>query len=796
MMPRRAPGAWRDDRPESAVRAGPSAAGRARHQHLQRAPGRAGAGRQGRVPTGALRGRAAAARRGDRRQYRKHGPGGRRGAPRVEEKRLARQAGGAGHAAGLCDHQENHPAGRHVGRPAGSAGRVRSESVHTLRARRGQPRFRRAGTGRQFRGGHRSHAGRLAPRKSRGPRRHRRSVGPEGDRDGHRILRRARRAGPRHGAAAAVRHRPDRRAVPDRRPGHPHFHHARRRHHLRARAALRRQHADPGRGARLRHGLRRGRVAQEVGRPAGQLRQRPADALPGKRRAGSDARHPVLLHVDALHAGRPAVPGRRLRADPRPARPNRQPHQDFHRRDLAVQGHGVGPGSARKRAARRGAGLPGRLRPGDAEVRLMIRINLLPHREAARKQKKAAFFAMLVLGAIVGAGVVLLVGGYNARRISIQESRNTIIKGAIVVLDKKIAEIATLKQEIEALKARQQAVEDLQGDRNQPVYLLDELVKQIPSGVYLKGFKQEGQKVAIGGYAQSQERVSELLGNLAGVSPWLERPELVEVKSTGLGQGKTAKKVVEFNLSVNIKRPRDKDAAASGAGQEPGARITMAKLNLNLMGAQLADQFRNLGDRHPGQWPLAPRVLCSIGVTAAVVVAGYFGYWSSQFDEQEAGAQAELKLRDEYKFKTAQAVNLEALRAQKVQVDQYVDRLQKQLPSKAEMDALLKDIGRAGTGSGLQFESFKPAQVVVKDYYAELPIDIRVTGSYHDIGAFAGNMANLSRIVTLNNMSLNTGKDGVLTLEAVVKTFRYLDPEEVSAQRKAAADKKKAAKKS
>ena len=195
----------------------------------------------------------------------------------------------------------------------------------------------------------------------------------------------------------------------------------------------------------------------------------------------------------------------------------------------------------------------------------MIRINLLPHREEKRKQRKQAFYALLSLGGVIGIGIVLVVGGYNARAIGIQEARNQELKTAISGLDKKIAEIATLKQEIEALKARQQAVEDLQGDRNQPVYLLDELVKQIPSGVYLKGFKQEGQKVAIGGYAQSQERVSELLGNLAGVSPWLERPELVEVKSTGLGQGKTAKKVVEFNLSVNIKRPRDKDAAAAGA---------------------------------------------------------------------------------------------------------------------------------------------------------------------------------------------------------------------------------------
>jgi type IV pilus assembly protein PilN len=211
----------------------------------------------------------------------------------------------------------------------------------------------------------------------------------------------------------------------------------------------------------------------------------------------------------------------------------------------------------------------------------MIHINLLPHREARRKQKKSAFYALLVLGALIGAAVVLAVGGYNARAISIQEQRNKVLKDAIVVLDKKIAEIATLKQEIQALKARQQAVEDLQGDRNQPVYLLDELVKQTPPGVYLKSFRQDGQKVTLLGYAQSQERVSELLRNVAGVSPWLEKPDLIEVKSTGLGQGKTAKKVVEFNMIVSIKRPRDKDKPADGkpdgkAGPKPDAVATAA----------------------------------------------------------------------------------------------------------------------------------------------------------------------------------------------------------------------------
>ncbi len=217
-------------------------------------------------------------------------------------------------------------------------------------------------------------------------------------------------------------------------------------------------------------------------------------------------------------------------------------------------------------------------------------------------------------------------------------------------------------------------------------------------------------------------------------------------------------------------------------------------INLKEIGASLSGQFQGLAGRHPGLWPLAPRVLCAAGVMAAVIGLGYFGYWSSQFEDEDRLAQDEQRLREQYKIKIAQAINLEALQAQKVQVDQYVERLQKQLPSKAEMDALLSDINQAGVGRGLQFDLFRPANVVVRDYYAEQPIDIKVNGSYHDIGAFAADMANLQRIVTLNNMTLTTGKDGVLMLDAVAKTFRYLDPDEASAQRKARADKAKLAK--
>ena len=216
-------------------------------------------------------------------------------------------------------------------------------------------------------------------------------------------------------------------------------------------------------------------------------------------------------------------------------------------------------------------------------------------------------------------------------------------------------------------------------------------------------------------------------------------------------------------------------------------------INLKEMSTSLSSQFDGLSGRHPGLWPIAPRMLCALGVMVGVLGLGYWFYWSNQFDERDALAAQEVTLRDQYRNKMGQAINLEALQAQKVQVDQYVERLQKQLPNKAEMAALLSDINQAGLGRGLQFDLFRPGQVVVRDYYAEQPIDIKVTGNYHDIGAFAADMANLPRIVTLNNMTLTAGKDGALALDAVAKTFRYLDPEEANAQRKARLEKAKAA---
>jgi type IV pilus assembly protein PilO len=215
-------------------------------------------------------------------------------------------------------------------------------------------------------------------------------------------------------------------------------------------------------------------------------------------------------------------------------------------------------------------------------------------------------------------------------------------------------------------------------------------------------------------------------------------------------------------------------------------------MDLKTLGADISAQFRGLSGRHPGQWPLVPRLACALGVLVAVLALGWFLYWSGQLEQLSIGEREELRLKDDYRGKLQQAINLEGLRKQKEQVSEYVSTLEKQLPSKAEMDALLSDINQAGLGRGLQFELFKPGQVVVKEYYAELPIDIKITGGYHDVGSFTSDIANLPRIVTLNNLILVAGKDGILTLDAVAKTFRYLDPEEVNAQRKANAAKKAA----
>lgn len=210
----------------------------------------------------------------------------------------------------------------------------------------------------------------------------------------------------------------------------------------------------------------------------------------------------------------------------------------------------------------------------------------------------------------------------------------------------------------------------------------------------------------------------------------------------------------------------------------------------------LQRQFRNLDPKDPSLWPPLPRLLLCVVIAAGVAALLWFFKINEYQDELEAERAKEVSLREDYQRKLVKAVSLDALKKQREQVQQYVIQLEKQLPSKAEMAALLSDINQAGLGRSLQFELFRPGQVVARDYYAELPISIKVTGKYHDVGAFAADIANLSRIVTLNNISLSpaNSKDataGALSMDATARTFRYLDPEEIQAQRKAAGGAKK-----
>lgn len=217
------------------------------------------------------------------------------------------------------------------------------------------------------------------------------------------------------------------------------------------------------------------------------------------------------------------------------------------------------------------------------------------------------------------------------------------------------------------------------------------------------------------------------------------------------------------------------------------AKNSAPSIDFSAFQSRVKNQFTGLSPNDPSSWPAFPRYLLCAAVTAAVVTALWF-VWLSTVDEELTAEKAkEVQLRQAYSGKLVQAVNLEALKKQREQVQQYVTQLEKQLPSKAEMDALLSDINQAGLGRSLQFELFRPGQVIVKDYYAELPIAVRVTGRYHDMGSFAADIANLSRIVTLNNLAIAPAKDGNLVMDATAKTFRYLDSEEIALNRKNAA---------
>ena len=203
----------------------------------------------------------------------------------------------------------------------------------------------------------------------------------------------------------------------------------------------------------------------------------------------------------------------------------------------------------------------------------MILINLLPHREAARKRKRETFFVHLGIAALVGGLICGATYSWYVAQIESQRGRNTFLQEEINQLEKQIKEISTLQAEIASLKARQKAVEDLQGDRNLPVYLLTELVKQLPDGVYMKSMKQENQIILLSGVAQSNERISELLRNFAYNSPWLKKPELVEITAGTVALSpRDQRRVANFSMRVEIKRASEEKASAASSAASSASK--------------------------------------------------------------------------------------------------------------------------------------------------------------------------------------------------------------------------------
>lgn len=196
------------------------------------------------------------------------------------------------------------------------------------------------------------------------------------------------------------------------------------------------------------------------------------------------------------------------------------------------------------------------------------------------------------------------------------------------------------------------------------------------------------------------------------------------------------------------------------------------------------DDLNNLNLKDMANAPMGAKAAILVVLLVAILFAGYWFAWSGQLDTLNAAKQEEMSLRDTYLSKKRQAINLGEYKQQLIDIERSFGALLKQLPNKSEMDALLTDINQAGLGRGLQFELFKPGTETAKDFYAELPISVRLTGSYHDLGAFASDVAQLPRIVTLHDMEIGPDKDGALYMNATVKTYRYLDEDELAAQKK------------
>ena len=404
----------------------------------------------------------------------------------------------------------------------------------------------------------------------------------------------------------------------------------------------------------------------------------------------------------------------------------------------------------------------------------MPRINLLPWRDEERKERKLKFLVALG-GAAVGACLTAFVGFLMMdSMISAQEARNQRLTDQIAELDKQIEKINSLEADKARFIARMEVIEKLQRSRPEIVHIFDEIAKQLPDGVYLTGITQTGARLKFEGVAQSSTRVSAFMRNI-DASSYLKNPELdiVETKKNNV----TGATFILFAEQAGSRRARGRYQAEAPCCV--GGSRTMSIL----------DDLKSLDPNDPGRWPLPVRigsvVVCFV-VLASVLF--YFLVWSDKKPELDRVAAEEQALRNTFKSKHSKAVNLEIYQQQLADIERSFGALLRQLPGRTEVPNLLVDISQVGVGAGLEEKLFQPSAEVKKDFYAELPIKIRLTGSYHQMGEFVSGIAALPRIVTLHEMTIKPENKDLydnLSFELTAKTFRYLDDAEVAAAEKA-----------
>ncbi len=375
----------------------------------------------------------------------------------------------------------------------------------------------------------------------------------------------------------------------------------------------------------------------------------------------------------------------------------------------------------------------------------MPRINLLPWREAQRKRQRQEFF-LGIAAAIGTAALVALLGRVQmSAAIANQNERNAVIEAEIAELDKQIAEINGLENQKRRLIARMEIIETLQRSRPEIVHVFDEIVRVLPEGVYLTLLRQNGPRIEVRGVAQSSTRVSAFMRNIDN-SQWLADPSLQIVETKGADQSRGA----EFTLFANQRSqvPVDGEGAAEGGGP------------MNQLKA-FFEQLRNLDPNDPGRWPLGVRLGTTVLLFILAAGAGYYWFvWKAKRPELLEARAKETELWATLETKAKKAANLQAYKDQLAEMEKSFGAMLRQLPNKTEVPNLLVDISQSGLAAGLEEKLFQPEGEIRKDFYAELPIRIRLTGGYHEMGAFASGIAALPRIVTLHDIEITPAGRG------------------------------------